>query len=95
MNESALTRKILKDLNAAEGVCAVKHHGGAFSTAGEPDIYGSCAGRAFLIEVKVGRNMPTKIQRARMRQWARAGANVGVARSVTDAWRIVHNMEED
>lgn len=90
MMESNLTRMILHTLNSIEACEAVKHHGSAYSTVGEPDIYGCIEGRAFLIEVKVPGKKPTKIQNARMRKWKKAGARVGIATTVEEALAVIH-----
>lgn len=62
--------------------CAVrKRHGTAFSVAGDPDLYGTIAGRHFELEVKRDGNPPTGLQEARIEEWRKAGAVVGVVHS--------------
>ena len=85
MLEKTVTNKILQWLNQQDGVVAVKHHGGGFSKSGEPDIYGSWRGLAFLLEVKAPGNYPTKLQKHRLRLWReQGGAIADVVRSVDD-----------
>jgi hypothetical protein len=87
--ESALVKQILAALRAAPGVVVRKRHGSAWSVAGDPDIYGSIRGRHFELEVKRWDGVVTELQQARLRDWARAGALVGVARSVGEALAVL------
>jgi len=87
--ESTLVREIVAALRATPGVVVRKRHGSSWSVAGDPDLYGSFRGRHFEIEVKRRDGVVAELQRARLRDWARAGALVGVARSVDEALRIV------
>jgi len=87
--ESALVKQILAALRAAPGVVARKRHGSVWSVAGDPDIYGSIRGRHFELEVKRRDGVVTELQQARLRDWARAGALVGVARSVGEALGVL------
>lgn len=87
--ESTLVKQIMAALRAAPGVVARKRHGSAWSVAGDPDIYGSIHGQHFEIEVKRRNGMVTELQQARMRDWTRAGALVGVARSVGEALAVL------
>ncbi len=87
--EAALVKQILAALRSAPGVVARKRHGSAWSVAGDPDIYGSIRGRHFELEVKRRDGVVTELQQARLRDWARAGALVGVARSVAEALAIL------
>jgi Holliday junction resolvase len=87
--ESTLVRQIVAALRATPGVVVRKRHGGSWSVAGDPDIYGSYRGRHFEIEVKRCDGEVTDLQRARLLEWDRAGARTGVARSVSEALAIV------
>lgn len=87
--ETALVKQILAALRAVPGVVARKRHGSAWSVAGDPDIYGSLRGRHFELEVKRRDGAVTELQQARLRDWARAGALVGVARSVAEALAVL------
>lgn len=84
MRESTLTARILRELNNAPGCMAIKTHGGRFGRAGTPDIVGCYQGRAFLLEVKVGGNAPTRLQEHEMESWDQSGAAVEVAREGFD-----------
>lgn len=87
--ESTLVRQIVTALRATPGVIVRKRHGSNWSIAGDPDLYGSYQGRHFEIEVKRRDGEVTDLQRARLRDWERTGALVGVARSVPDALRVL------
>jgi hypothetical protein len=86
--ESSLVAEILRALRALPGVVVRKRHGSAWGVAGDPDLYGSIAGRHFEIEVKRPGGRPTALQQARLKQWAASGARVGVATSIEEALRI-------
>lgn len=52
---------------------------------GSPDIM-ACYRSVFLVmEVKVGADQPSKLQRKRIDEWRKAGAFGGIVRSVEDA----------
>lgn len=87
--ESTLVRQIVAALRATPGVVVRKRHGSSWSVAGDPDLYGSFRGRHFEIEVKRRSGEVTELQQARLRDWARAGALVGVARSVGEALAVL------
>ena len=84
MLESALVRRLLRQLNAAPGVKAIKIHGNAFTRNGEPDIIGCVAvhatpdedgyGQMFVIECKVQGNKPTLLQMRRLEEWRKVNA---------------------
>lgn len=76
MRETALTRGILRALNAHPDCKAIKTKG---LEVGTPDIVGCYRGQAFLVEVKATAKV-TKMQRWRLDEWARAGAVAVVAR---------------
>jgi len=94
MKESTLVKGVLDELNGMPECKAVKFHGSRFTEAGTPDIVGCFRGIPFLIECKVGRNEPTKIQAHRMRQWADAGAFVTVAREDFDVPAFIESLSE-
>jgi hypothetical protein len=83
--ESTIVRQIVAALRTIPGVVVRKRHGSSWSVAGDPDLYGSYKGRHFEIEVKRPSGEVSEIQQARLRDWERAGALVGVARGVEDA----------
>ena len=75
MPEANLQKKVVKKLRQRypDGQFRVLH-GTAYAHRGDPDIYGCINGRMILIETKIDRNKPTKIQEKRLRDWRRAGA---------------------
>lgn len=93
MKESALVRRILRELNAVPGCKAAKLHGGPYMQAGMPDVFGCYNGRAFLVEVKVEGRMLSPIQSLRFFEWLAAGAPVVVAREDFDAREFIKKME--
>jgi hypothetical protein len=90
--EKYVVARIVKALKARPSVAVRKRHGTAMGVAGDPDLYGSIGGRHFEIEVKRPddpASMPTELQAQRMQEWRDAGALVGIARSVEDAFAIL------
>jgi hypothetical protein len=89
--EKSVVAGIVRRLREQPGVVVRKRHGTAMGVAGDPDLYGSIRGRHFEIEVKRPDAAAelTELQRQRLREWERAGAIVGVARSVEDALAIL------
>jgi hypothetical protein len=96
--ESAVVHRVLKWLNASEGVKAIKQHGDAHSKHGTPDIAGSWRGRAFWIEMKrFPSDTPTASQQEQLDQWAGAGAITGCAWSLDGVKAILraHGIDLD
>lgn len=64
-------------------IYASKTHGGAFGNAGQPDVFCCYRGKMFVFEVKrPGKeNTVTPRQRKMLRNWADAGAVVGIVTS--------------
>jgi len=91
--ESRLSREIQKKLREHYGrdLWCMKVHGGPLMPAGTPDIIGVVYGRFFALETKVPDrdSQPSTIQLHVMSKLRRAGAIVGVPRSVADALDIV------
>jgi hypothetical protein len=97
MNESALTRKIVKDLNTVPGVWAVKIHGGPHQVAGIPDILGCAWGLFFGFEVKKpGRErMLTDIQALTLKKIAAAGGLSALITSISDAREYLDELRQE
>ena len=87
--ESTITRNILRALRGVPGIVVRKRHGSVWATSGDPDLFGCYDGRHFEIEVKRPGAKPTPRQQQRLKEWALAGARVGVAHSVEEALDIV------
>lgn len=87
--ESALVAGIIAALREIPGCVVRKRHGTAWGFAGDPDLYGSINGRHFEIEVKRRDREPTPLQQARLAEWRKTGALVGVAHSVDEALFIL------
>jgi hypothetical protein len=96
MLESSLVDSI-KDALKKRGCVVIKIHGTQYARKGEPDLVGCSypGGRSFAIEAKVHPNKPTVIQERRLREWAKAGASVGVAYSVQDAIDIAEGRSQE
>lgn len=90
--ERTIQNRIMAWLNRQPGVVARVLHGSAWSTAGDPDIYGCVNGRMFLIEVKQPGREPTPLQQRRLAEWKNAGALTGVAHSVREAQRLIEPL---
>ena len=95
MKESVLVNRLLKRLNAAPNCKAIKYHGSLFSRAGEPDLVGSYRGQAFVIEAKVEKNKPTRLQRRRLKEWERSGAVSAIAREDFDVTAFLKFLEKN
>ena len=52
MSETAITRRILRAINARPDAKAIKLHGSGWMEVGTPDIHATVAGRSFWLEVK-------------------------------------------
>lgn len=83
--EKQIVNKIVEYLREVPQCVVRKRHGTAFGTAGDPDLYGTLAGRHFELEVKREGNPPTPLQEKRLEEWRVAGAMAGVVHSVQEA----------
>lgn len=75
----------IREVAESLGFVVIKMHGGPFMPTGIPDLLLIKHGRCCWIEVKRPGEEPTRIQQHRMRELARAGCSVAVARSANDA----------
>jgi hypothetical protein len=89
-----VTKPTLDAINALPGGKAVKVHGSVYSEKGTPDIDAVVAGVAYKLEAKLPGEKPTSIQSKRLREWAAAGAVVGVIYSKAEALAIIAGDEE-
>lgn len=90
--EARLQRAIQKALKEAYGsdLFIFKVHGGPLMMAGLPDLIGCYKGRAFGLEVKTPTGGDPSIVQAHVHdRMRRAGARVGVPRSVDDAIALI------
>lgn len=90
--ETRLHTRIIAALEARGGH-AIKLHGNQFQRIGEPDILYVEDGHAHFFEVKTTTGRLDPIQAHRLRQWADAGATVGVVRSPQEAIALVEGYQ--
>ena len=83
-SERAIVKAVLRYLNSLPACLARKRWGGGMGYAGEPDIDACVRGRSVQLEVKRFGEDATPLQQKRLEEWSRAGALVGVVRSVAD-----------
>jgi hypothetical protein len=89
--EASIVKACLDYLNGLSCAQFQKRHG-ARTRSGDPDIYGSLAGRHWEIEVKRPGKEPTERQYARLGVWSKAGAivcwisSVDQLREIVDFW---------
>lgn len=94
--ERNLQTSVMRWLNAQSYTLARKLHGTGYGVVGDPDLYGCCRGRMFLIELKQPGKEPTAIQRVRLNEWKKVGAIAFVAHSleeVKEAFARITEME--
>jgi hypothetical protein len=89
--ERAIVKAILAYLNDLPHGLARKRWGGGMGVAGDPDIDACVGGRCVQFEVKRPGQNPTALQLTRLEEWRKAGAVVGVVRSVEDARQILEH----
>jgi Holliday junction resolvase len=87
--EKNLIEKIRKYLAGLDGCFFWKEHGGQYGTAGIPDIIICYNGRFVALEVKVGKNKPTRLQAATIEQIQKAGGTAEVVYSLEDAKKVI------
>lgn len=91
MKESDLVKAIGVYLKTVPCLFFWKEHGGMYGTAGIPDLIVCYKGRFFAFECKVGRNMPTALQRQTIKAIEKAGGKAAVVRTVDEVKQIISN----
>lgn len=89
MKESDLVKKIKEYLSTVEDCFYWKEHGGAYGTAGMPDIIVCYKGRFIAFECKVGTNKPTVLQAITIKKILKAGGYALVVRTVGEVREII------
>jgi Holliday junction resolvase len=80
MEEAEIVRRMLANLNAIDGVYAIRTHGGSFQQKGTPDVLGCAHGRFFAIEAKRNaREKPSEAQVYNLNKFSQAGGKVFVS----------------
>lgn len=80
MEEAEIVRRMLKALNAIDGVYAVRTHGGTFQQKGTPDVLGCAHSNFFAIEAKrSAREEPTAAQKYNLKKFREAGGKTFVS----------------
>lgn len=85
MNESDITKSILKYLKTLLRCFFWKEHGGIYGTSGIPDIIVCIDGRFIALEVKTQKGKTTPLQNAAIRKIHSSGGFAFVVRSVEEA----------
>ncbi len=91
--EAKLTKRIIDYLKKLKEdglpVEWVKLHISPLQRAGDPDLHVTYHGHSHWMEIKAGKRKATTLQEHRLEQWRKAGAVVGVVRSVEDVEMIL------
>ena len=85
MNESDITKSILKYLKTLPRCFFWKEHGGIYGTSGIPDIIVCIDGRFIALEVKTQNGKTTPLQNVAIRKIRSSGDFAFVVRSVEEA----------
>lgn len=71
---------MLANLNALDGVYAIRTHGGSFQQKGTPDVLGCARGHFFAIEAKrSAKEKPSTAQQYNLRKFREAGGTTFVS----------------
>lgn len=88
MSETTLKNKICEKSKLVSNLILVRRMSSG-NNAGEPDIFGCFNGQHVEIEVKIGKNQPTKLQYDRMDEWKKFTQLVGCVWSTTDVYYLL------
>jgi hypothetical protein len=86
--ESGIRAQIKRHLEKLGATVRVRHTS-RFSLTGDPDLFGSYRGRAFVLEVKQPNGRVRPLQYVRLREWDRSKTITGIVRSVEEAVYVV------
>ncbi len=92
MNESDVTKRILKYMKTLPHCFCWKEHGGIYGTSGIPDIIACIHGRFIALEVKTQKGKTTPLQEAAIRKIRSSGGFAFVVRSVDEAKNAIDNV---
>ncbi len=95
MNESDITKSILKYLKTLPRCFFWKEHGGIYGTSGIPDIIVCIDGRFIALEVKTQKGKTTPLQNAAIRKIRSNGGFAFVVRSVEEAKNAINSATGD
>lgn len=100
-SERTITTRIVKALNALDGVYVRKTHGGAYGGAGWPDIVGvarNAAGRGIFLALEVkrpgGKYGVTMLQARELARYDACGGKAVVVTSVDEAVAAVTEVQK-
>jgi len=96
MTEADITKKIIHALRS-QGYWATKIHGGAYQSAGLPDVIACCEGIFVGLEVKKpGKERTlTRLQALTLKKLDNAGAITSVVTSVEEALDVVRTALDE
>ena len=93
MKEKTITNKILKYLKEQPCCFAFKEHGGAYGTAGIPDIICCYKGKFVAFEVKTSSGKLSKLQEIIIQKIKNANGIAYKVTSLEDVKEILENLE--
>lgn len=93
MNESQFIVKIKKYLKDRGAYCE-KIWGGGFQSAGIPDIIACYRGYFVGIEVKVGKNQPSEIQKVKIKNIIKAGGFAKVVWTLDEVESLLNDIDK-
>ena len=93
MKEKTITNKILRYLKEQPCCFAFKEHGGAYGTAGIPDIICCYKGKFVAFEVKTPRGKLSKLQEIIIQKIKNANGIAYKVTSLEDVKEILENLE--
>ena len=91
MKEKTITNKILKYLKEQPCCFAFKEHGGAYGTAGIPDIICCCNGKFVAFDVKIPNGKLSKLQEITLQKIKNAK---GIAYKVTSLEEVKEILDK-
>jgi len=95
MLEKDIVSAILRYLRGLPQCFCFKEHGGAYGTAGLPDIICCYRGRFLGLEVKQPGGKPTKLQEATLERIRAALGRAHMVTGVAEVRDIIEEMEEE
>ena len=93
MKEKTITNKILKYLKEQPCCFAFKEHGGAYGTAGIPDIICCYKGKFVAFEVKTPRGKLSKLQEIILQKIQNANGIAYKVTSLEDVKEILESLD--
>ena len=92
MSETEFKKEVLEYLNSLPRTKAIKLRGSIYMERGTPDILCVHKGVPIFLELKVGKNVASKMQERQIKEWQSSGARAMVIRNMNQLEQLITGL---